>query len=369
MNFIPLNGWPQLKEIPEQLEHFREVYARFAKVNRWYQSIEETELTGNPVIFEKALKLNATALSVDMLPIQSGTGDPSPENVRPISGRTSVNVGRTGKNLLAISATTETVNGVTFTINSDGTINANGTATALISFNIRGTISFANGSYILNGCPTGGSASTYRIDFFANEGDTGNGYAFSVSNGTLPNIRIRIEAGYTCNNLVFKPMIRLASVSDPTFAPYTPVTLTIALGTTVYGGTLGVKTGVLTITWAIHNVTWGDGTGATILGSNTRKRLPDLPDVPKNIQTATISNIAPYLQNWESDTTHFYIQENKQAYAFLPNDTSADTQIQICYELATPTTVQLTGAELEMLKGYNYISTDADSLTVKAYTI
>lgn len=39
-------------------------------------------------------------VSVDLLPVQVGTGDPSPENVRPISGWTGTNIGHAGKNLL-----------------------------------------------------------------------------------------------------------------------------------------------------------------------------------------------------------------------------------------------------------------------------
>lgn len=39
------------------------------------------------------------SLSVSLSPIQEGSGDPSPDNVRPISGRDSVTVTRTGKNV------------------------------------------------------------------------------------------------------------------------------------------------------------------------------------------------------------------------------------------------------------------------------
>ena len=40
---------------------------------------------------------------VNIEPIQEGSGDPSPENVRPISGRTGLSVTRTGKNLLDLN--------------------------------------------------------------------------------------------------------------------------------------------------------------------------------------------------------------------------------------------------------------------------
>ena len=153
MNFIPSNGWPQLKDIPEKLEHFREVYARFAKVNRWYQSIKETELTGNPVIFEKALKLNATALSLNILTIQSGSGDPSPENVRPISGRTEVNLERdVFVNMDRTSADSFNMGGIYFDYSEDGSlIHIHGTSTVNLMSTAFGSAWIADGStYVVN---------------------------------------------------------------------------------------------------------------------------------------------------------------------------------------------------------------------------
>lgn len=56
-------------------------------------------------------------------------------------------------NLLENTAKTQTVNGVTFTVNKDGTVIANGTATA-VSFIAINTFSYiANQDYMLSGCP------------------------------------------------------------------------------------------------------------------------------------------------------------------------------------------------------------------------
>lgn len=56
-------------------------------------------------------------------------------------------------NLLENTAKTQTVNGVTFTVNKDGTVIANGTATA-VSFIAVNTFSYiANQDYMLSGCP------------------------------------------------------------------------------------------------------------------------------------------------------------------------------------------------------------------------
>ena len=120
-------------------------------------------------------------------------------------------------------------NGVNFTFNDDGTIKVNGTATGNYSYLTLCEATFLSdspsGTYILNGCPSGGAASTYNIDVAGASGcDTGNGISLTYT-GTLTKVavRIRVTENTTVNNLIFKPMIRLASVTDPTFAPYSNI--------------------------------------------------------------------------------------------------------------------------------------------------
>lgn len=55
------------------------------------KAIEDTA-TGNPVTFETDLAKPLKSLVANFLPIQSGTGDPSPTNIRPITGWTGLDV-------------------------------------------------------------------------------------------------------------------------------------------------------------------------------------------------------------------------------------------------------------------------------------
>lgn len=59
--------------------------------------LAERTLTGNPITLNILGNLTpeVTGLKVTMNPIQSGSGDPSPTNIRPISGRTEASVTRT----------------------------------------------------------------------------------------------------------------------------------------------------------------------------------------------------------------------------------------------------------------------------------
>lgn len=64
---------------------------------------EYTE-TGNPLSFNTNVAKALKSLLIPFTPTQSGTGDPSPTNVRPISGVSAVNVWQTGENALPLTA-------------------------------------------------------------------------------------------------------------------------------------------------------------------------------------------------------------------------------------------------------------------------
>ena len=112
--------------------------------------------------------------------------------------------------------TTKTANGVTFTVNSDGSVTVNGTATSDADFMLlRGPIQGYSESYFLSGCPTGGSDTTYYIsESFTASKDTGNGVVLNI----LPSDqawRIVIKSGTTVNNLVFRPMLNAGTTAKP----------------------------------------------------------------------------------------------------------------------------------------------------------
>ena len=136
-----------------------------------------------------------------------------------------------GKNLLSNNATSKTTNGVTFTVNDDKTIlvNGNNDGTANSNFIIE-RYSLKAGTYILNGCPSGGSSTTYRLaiqktsDWSVLGLDTGSGSKqFTIDEATTVQVAIFIQKGQTISNLLFKPMIRLSSIIDDTYVPYNTI--------------------------------------------------------------------------------------------------------------------------------------------------
>lgn len=65
---------------------------------------KRNETAGNPVVLPEYVALEK--LAIDFSPKQAGTGDPSPDNVRPISGYDNMQVTRCGKNLLKLTGRT-----------------------------------------------------------------------------------------------------------------------------------------------------------------------------------------------------------------------------------------------------------------------
>ena len=132
-----------------------------------------------------------------------------------------------GKNLLQNTVKSQTKNGVTFTVNNDGSVTCNGTASNNTFLKI-GDISLTSQNYILTGCPSDGGNDSYALRCYKNGNikgaDVGNG--FNINESIDGYIEIRIASGYTCDNLTFYPMICKADIQDDTYEPYHAPTTT-----------------------------------------------------------------------------------------------------------------------------------------------
>ena len=213
-----------------------------------------TDNSNNPVksngIYDAlALKQNATDNSLDTTAktivgaINEHEGDI--DSLR--SGLTNVDAAlsapeNSGKNLIPLSldnyktgSTTGTwasnvysVNGIDFTVNMDAngavtSISASGTASALAMLEL--SMDAKKGAYTLNGCPSGGSAGYYVQIYksgFIDVKDRGDGVAVNIASDKKVRVICAIGEGLEVTNLTFYPMLRPATITDPTFAPYIP---------------------------------------------------------------------------------------------------------------------------------------------------
>lgn len=134
---------------------------------------------------------------------------------------TTCNVVTSNKNLLGIDAVTQTTNGITFTINEDGTITLNGTSTAKIELTLKGTSTNTdmlfliqeNLDYVLSGLVTSVSLNLYNYDGTDRSliGTYKNG-KINLSNSSVVTLAtLSIASGKTFDNVVISPQIELGS--------------------------------------------------------------------------------------------------------------------------------------------------------------
>lgn len=174
---------------------------------------------------------------VDIVPKQSGSGTPSPDNVRTISGWESVSVKQTGKNLFDKSVMAKN-----WYITGSNTIGNGGTCLLFsVPIGVTFTVSGTNG----------GRNRLLASDKPYNElvvGDT----LTSLSNTNLPlqltsQYRTYIYYCETSFNQAIADSIQIELGNTATaYEPYNGTTTPVNLGRTVYGGTLDVVSGELT---------------------------------------------------------------------------------------------------------------------------
>lgn len=276
--------------------------------------------------FPDGADLPVKDLTVAITPVQSGSGDPSPSNVRPISGWSSIHIGTTNENILKYRSDIEfptDSNGITYAQGADGRIKISGTASANSFFNLTasstGRYRFVPGQtyrFKLFDAPTGVTLQLYidgsSVNYSANFTHT-----FPASFSTAY-VRIRVANGTAISTAVeVAPMVTVGSTEPSTYVPCVADFPSVSWTTpsTVYGGTLDVTTGVLTVT---------DANIASYAGET----LPS---------------------TWICDR------------AVYVSGTTPPTGSQVVYKLATPTTVQLTPEAtlaLKTLYGGNNIWAD-----------
>ena len=298
--------------------------------------------TGNPVTCHPVEGYPLSAV-VTLEPKQAGTGDPSPENVRPISGYDSVKVNVRGKNVFD-SAVVLLGNekGINLSFNAETqTFTMDGTATLSSSSYFM--------SYLENLIPTsesmtvtvvkvGGSITIpdeqIALVYF------GKGDEYGQSQNSLLNVTLAggartatnindkkyltrfwfyLTDGIVCDELKFKIQVEYGNTPTP-YEPYQPgTTATLNLPETIYGGTVDAVTGVGSKTWGY-------------IASYNGESLPG---------------------EWISD---------RDVYS---SGTTPTTGAQVAYKLATPEPFQATGNQpLPAVAGLNTVYTDGDSVAV-----
>ena len=366
--------------------------------------------------FRSADKAPIESLKLHFLPKQEGSGDPSPTNIRPITGWTGCNVYKTGKNMCHVvgysahavanpSATRGLANSYGTTIstvsyeNSDGKVvitqsecgspdipqsYKNGYVCVVVNglmLNRNYTVSFkvtdiasnplnVNRSSIKVCGPTGGQHSVSEIIgdtiIFKNVSFNRN---VNQPNQTLFDIRI-CGLSFTLSEFMVKPV----GDSDGIFEPYSGETISISWSDhgVEYGGYVDLIRGKLVAEYEMLTDTWGNWGTAYDVGDGTTLRYKKFsnPVYGNGITNhhTDYCNVVKYNYSNENGNPHYYIVASSyNCRVYLPNDFSTDQVIQVIGKLITPIEYDLTPLELKAFLDHNNFWSDMNDDTEVEY--
>lgn len=257
-------------------------------------------------------------VKVSWTPAQEGSGDPSPENIRPIKGRTEIKVERCGENLLNIKPfDTRIQKGITFEYVPDGGIHIQGTASANADSPTFPVWHLPPGKYCGLNTPTGVSASIVIRRNGSNLWLNTKGIFEILAGDVTKYWYMIVTNGATLDTTIY-PYIVPGTTAPTAYIPYIGSTNTLTLPETVYGGEVDAE--------GKGQETWG------CIDSYAGETLP---------------------AEWICD---------RAAYAA---GTTPPNGAQVAYKLDKPKPFTATGgAAIPALSGTNTVLTDADSVTV-----
>jgi hypothetical protein len=363
------------------------------------------EESGNPVVCYPVAGY-PLGVKASWEPVQEGSGDPSPDNVRPIKGRDSVTVERCGENLLNLPIE-KLVNGISVTTESDGryhlkgTLERDGFASQISIIHLpAGTYTVKRSSFStslevnallitlrkkITPSSTQAWIETTIGSEFINTGSLDKPTDIIVS---IFGAEKTLKAG-TVIDACLELMLVSGTTNPTTYTPYIGQTNTLTLPETVYGGEVDAVSGEGQETLKM----------LTLDGTEKWNQIKDYfeasfadfgpPSSQNNITAAkesqhadryiidnpymnTLSDKCAWVYNYVSNQypilriKHEAEQSTLENWkAYLAAQYAAGTPVQVCYKLAKPVPFTATGAQpIPALAGVNTVLTDADSATV-----
>lgn len=354
------------------------------------------EETGNPLQCHPvaAYPLGVTA---SWEPTQDGSGEPSPDNIRPISGRETVSVERCGGNVIEFLRTNDSHESVKIAVDAEKNITLNGALTrgANIIIGMCRLHWVAGKTYTMYVKKVGGSASlgsgdgiTFAYSLFTQDynryfrGDTRstNLNAYIASDAALAETELVFmlqcwRANTVFNNFKFQIEVVPGTTAPTTYTPYTGQTAALTLPSTVYGGTVDAVTGEGQETWKIATI----DAKKIKFSSYGNDRFWNLPyhtaDGATGASKIICSHFISSTFSVNEPYAFFFTQPNRLQNLFSSLDElndycaaqyAAGTPVQIVYQsLKEPVPFTATGAQpIPALPGVNTLMTDANSATV-----
>ena len=340
------------------------------------------EATGAIASVDDAAPLDAEDVTVQIEPVQEGSGDPSPDNVRPITGWTGVTVQRTGKNLFDQDAFFGAHGGVK---QEDGSWYYNLLSTiapgSAIWKNVSGYDGQISLSLIRKTLNASGSQGA-RFKWKYVDGTTGTIY---IDNSTeyvqFTNVstagkvveEVEWDFGSSNNSTWIKDMSINFGSTATAYEPYQGETYSITFPSeagTVYGGTLDVTTGKLTVDrYSVDTTAW------TRFKANNGYVAYKIENIPYGKYSAEASNKA--MSNVISNFGSFNSSNMNQNIIQAPRSSSPNAYLalqedldpvaiglQLTYLMRDSITYDLTPQQIALLRGANNLWADTGDTTL-----
>lgn len=341
------------------------------------------DLPASIVTVTDALAKPLDSLKVAITPVQSGSGDPSPDNIRPISGWTGCNVFENGVNFMEVS--------------EDNFLVSTGTANIENGKIIVTTDGLCRAGLILRVKPghkyrfrmtreSGGYSYGYLNAWFDKPTNYSGGKeiakeTFSSNKSWVVTYTVPENINWVYLFMYKSSGARRFTISEmsaridntSTYEPYTGQDYTIAFPSeagTVYGGTLDVVNGVLTVdklsidlsTLSWSTTSWG-GYRYDIPNADGARNASTLADIYcDRYANSTYSTVSGKTNN--TICLGGSVANAGRVYVYDSENTPTGTLV---YPLTEPVTYQLTPTEITMLLGTNNLWADTGDILEGKY--
>lgn len=343
----------------------------------------KVEKSGTLVQMDGMLGGYPLGVTVSWTPAQEGSGDPSPENIRPIKGRTEIKVERCGENLLNIKPfDTYTKQGITFEYVPEGGVHMQGTASANADSPTFPVWHLPPGKYY------GPDMGTEMASVIVVQRDGSRQWLktkgiFEILAGdVIVYWYMFVNNGATLDITIY-PYIVSETTAPTTYTLYIGSTNTLTLPETVYGGEVDAVTGEGQREWRCITIT-----GREPYHIYTTLFYIDFYQTDSFVQEPAIDSKNgkcshyPYQLYGENGFIGITLDGGAVVYSpggkypstndglrewmdYLAAQYAAGTPVQICYKQANPVPFTATGgASIKALSSTNTVLTDADSVTV-----
>jgi len=351
----------------------------------------------------------AESLTVSFSPIQTGSGDPSPDNIRPIYGRTSLDVVRTGSNFISSDRTLGEPSDTTGTpvkrlfdfgtyvkgVNQSNyyypsyiqSISLENNVLKFTSSNQNYGIGFPlkvySGKWY---CTATNNCRDAFIAFYKEDGTyISNSRLFSSAGWTTPSDNgfcLAVFMGYANTEATVQNLMLSPTANEP-YTPYTGETKTITFPSTIYGGTAEVVGGNGESTFGYVELDGSDDEGWILYQAGKfyienvttdAKVVGEGQEYLSNIykfagKGDTASNLVTTDKRFYGQTYYGRIWVYDSSYSTLDafKTALAQTPMQIAYPYTTAVPFSTTPTQIDILQGENVIWSSGDNNELTYY--